>query len=71
MKIISNIGFNETISNLITNILNLISQMDVGRSGPGPLDGSLLTLQSVHRSQVVWDNIEVNSFFSALFFTFV
>nr|XP_017233821.1 PREDICTED: serine/threonine-protein phosphatase 7 long form homolog [Daucus carota subsp. sativus] len=32
--------------------------MDVGRSGPGPLDGSLLTLQSVHRSQVVWDNIE-------------
>ncbi|KAL1808615.1 hypothetical protein ACET3Z_025605 [Daucus carota] len=32
--------------------------MDVGRSGPGPLDGSLLTLQSVHRSQVVWNNIE-------------
>ncbi|KAL1810175.1 hypothetical protein ACET3Z_027165 [Daucus carota] len=30
--------------------------MDVGRSGPGPVDGSLLTLQSVHRSQVVWDN---------------
>ncbi|KAL1815741.1 hypothetical protein ACET3Z_018315 [Daucus carota] len=33
--------------------------MDVGRSGPGPLDGSLLTLQSVHRSQVMWNNIEV------------
>ncbi|KAL1826651.1 hypothetical protein ACET3Z_005063 [Daucus carota] len=33
--------------------------MDVGRSGPGPLDGSLLTLQSVHRSQVVWNNIEI------------
>ncbi|KAL1826587.1 hypothetical protein ACET3Z_004999 [Daucus carota] len=33
-------------------------KMDVGRSGPGPLDGRLLTLQSVHRSQVVWDNRE-------------
>ena len=52
-------------------MVSLISQMDVGRSGPGPLDGLLLTLQSVHRSQVVWDNIEVNSFFSAIFFTFV
>nr|XP_017221369.1 PREDICTED: serine/threonine-protein phosphatase 7 long form homolog [Daucus carota subsp. sativus] len=35
--------------------------MDVGRSGPGPLDGSLLTLQSVHRSQVVWDNVEAGT----------
>ncbi|KAL1823202.1 hypothetical protein ACET3Z_009980 [Daucus carota] len=33
-------------------------EMDVGRSGPGPLDGSLLTLQSVHRSEVVWNNRE-------------
>ena len=48
-------------------IVSLISQMNIGRSGPGPVDGRLLTLQSVHRSQVVWDNREVNSFFCAIF----
>ncbi|WOG92882.1 hypothetical protein DCAR_0312159 [Daucus carota subsp. sativus] len=41
--------------------------MDVGSSGPGPVDRRLLTLQSVHRSRDVWDNREVISSFRAIF----